>query len=66
MRFSAGAGWTPFTYSFNMAQQPAATVPVGTDGDGLPIGLQLVAARHRDEVVLRPAHALYEAGVAGA
>lgn len=57
-------GWTPFTYPFNMTQQPAATVPVGTDGDGLPIGLQLVAARHRDDLVLRAAHTLYEAGVA--
>ncbi|MEU6252077.1 amidase [Streptomyces sp. NPDC047043] len=56
-------GWTPFTYPFNMTQQPAATVPVGTDGDGLPIGLQLVAARHRDDLVLRAAHALYEAGI---
>ncbi|MFF0157476.1 amidase [Streptomyces sp. NPDC005263] len=57
-------GWTPFTYPFNMTQQPAASVPVGTDGDGLPIGLQLVAARHRDDLVLRAAHALYEAGTA--
>ncbi|MBT3151037.1 amidase [Streptomyces sp. CHD11] len=57
-------GWTPFTYPFNMTQQPAATVPVGTDAAGLPIGLQLVAARHRDSLVLRAAHALYEAGVA--
>ncbi|TQJ88400.1 amidase [Streptomyces sp. SLBN-31] len=58
-------GWTPFTYPFNMTQQPAATLPVGTDADGLPIGLQLVAARHRDDLVLRAAHALYEAGVSG-
>ncbi|MFJ7135643.1 amidase [Streptomyces fungicidicus] len=56
-------GWTPFTYPFNMTQQPAATVPVGADADGLPIGLQLVAARHRDDLVLRVAHTLYEAGV---
>ncbi len=55
-------GWTPFTYPFNLTQQPAATVPIGTDGDGLPIGLHLVAARHRDDLVLRAAHALYEAG----
>ncbi|MFG3102830.1 amidase [Streptomyces sp. NPDC048182] len=53
-------GWTPFTYPFNLTQQPAATVPVGTDGDGLPVGLQIVAARHRDDLVLRAAHALYE------
>ncbi|MCL8012801.1 amidase [Streptomyces sp. AS02] len=57
-------GWTPFTYPFNLTQQPAATVPVGRDGDGLPIGLQLVAARHRDDLVLRAAHTLYEAGIA--
>ncbi|MGW0913302.1 amidase [Streptomyces sp. NPDC002784] len=55
-------GWTPFTYPFNMTQQPAATVPVGTDGDGLPVGLQLVAARHRDDLVLRAAHALMSGG----
>ncbi|CAL9562709.1 Acylamidase [Streptomyces sp. enrichment culture] len=57
-------GWTPFTYPFNLTQQPAATVPVGRDGDGLPVGLQIVAARHRDDLVLRAAHALYEAGAA--
>lgn len=54
-------GWTPFTYPFNLTQQPAASVPVGTDGDGLPVGLQIVAARHRDDLVLRASHALYEA-----
>ncbi|MFG2782469.1 amidase [Streptomyces prunicolor] len=51
-------GWTPFTYPFNLTQQPAATVPVGNDGDGLPVGLQIVGARHRDDLVLRAAHAL--------
>ena len=58
-------GWTPFTYPFNMTQQPAASVPVGVDAQGLPVGLQIVAARHRDDLVLRAAHALYEAGAAG-
>ncbi|UUU33684.1 amidase [Streptomyces sp. CA-210063] len=58
-------GWTPFTYPFNLTQQPAASVPVGVDGGGLPVGLQVVAARHRDDLVLRVGHALYEVGVAG-
>ncbi|WP_086699333.1 amidase, partial [Streptomyces tricolor] len=40
-------GWTPFTYPFNLTQQPAASVPVGVDGEGLPVGMQIVAARHR-------------------
>ena len=56
-------GWTPFTYPFNMTQQPAASVPCGVSGAGLPIGVQLVGARHADAVVLRVAHALYGAGV---
>ena len=47
-----------------MTQQPAASVPCGLDGDGLPMGVQLVAARHRDDLVLRASHALYEAGAA--
>ena len=58
-------GWTPFTYPFNLTQQPAATVPVGNDGDGLPVGLQIVGARHRDDLVLRAAHALSGAGDSG-
>lgn len=56
-------GWTPFTYPFNLTQQPAATVPCGMDADGLPIGVQLVGARHADGVVLRGAEALYAAGI---
>ncbi|MFF3458043.1 amidase [Streptomyces sp. NPDC002730] len=57
-------GWTPFTYPFNMTQQPAATVPCGVDEDGLPIGVQLIGPRHADALVLRAAHALYESGAA--
>ncbi|WP_250298601.1 amidase [Streptomyces sp. A 4/2] len=57
-------GWTPFTYPFNLTQQPAATLPCGVDGAGLPVGVQLVGARHADALVLRAAHAMYGAGVA--
>ena len=52
--------WTPFTYPFNMTQQPAASVPCGFTAGGLPIGLQIVGPRHGDALVLRAAHA-YEA-----
>lgn len=51
-------GWTPFTYPFNLTQQPAATVPVGTDANGLPVGLQLIAARYGERTVLRASAAL--------
>ena len=48
--------WTPFTYPFNMTGQPAISVPCGFTRAGLPIGLQIVGPRHRDEWVLRAAH----------
>ncbi|MDT0634161.1 amidase [Spectribacter hydrogenoxidans] len=50
--------WTPFTYPFNLTGQPAASVPCGFNRDGLPIGLQIVGARHQDAVVLRAAKTL--------
>src|SRR3954451_5338921 len=53
-------GRTPFTYPFNLTQQPAATVPCGFASAGLPVGLQIVGPRHGDALVLRAARA-YEA-----
>lgn len=54
--------WTPFTYPFNMTGQPACSVPCGFTKAGLPIGIQLVGARHRDDLVLRAAHT-YQLGI---
>jgi len=54
----ATVSWIQFTYPFNMTRSPAATVCVGTDHQGLPIGLQLVGPQHADLVVLRAAAAL--------
>ncbi len=53
--------WTPFTYPFNMTGQPALSVPCGFDGEGLPIGMQLVGARYNDALVLRAGHS-YQQG----
>ena len=44
--------WTPFTYPFNMTQQPAASLPCGFTAEGLPVGAQLVGARFSDDRVL--------------
>ncbi|GAA1455371.1 amidase [Nesterenkonia lacusekhoensis] len=52
--------WTPYTYPFNMTQQPGASVPCGVAG-GLPVGLQFVAARTQDALVLRAARAYEKA-----
>jgi aspartyl-tRNA(Asn)/glutamyl-tRNA(Gln) amidotransferase subunit A len=53
--------WTPFTYPFNLTQQPAASVPCGLTPDGLPVGLQIVGPRHADGRVLAAAHAFQQA-----
>lgn len=49
--------WTPFSYPFNLTQQPAITVPCGLTGAGLPVGLQFVGAAYADALVLRAARA---------
>ena len=52
--------WTPYSYPFNLTQQPAIVQPCGFSDDGLPIALQLVAPNHREDLCLRAA-AAYEA-----
>ncbi len=49
--------WTPFTYPFNLTQQPAASIPCGFTKAGLPVGLHLVGPRYADALVLRAARA---------
>ena len=48
---------SPFTYPFNLTQQPAASVPAGLTSAGLPVGLQIIGAKFADQVVLRAARA---------
>lgn len=52
--------WTPFSYPFNLTQQPAASVPIGFSKAGLPLALQIVGPKFADPLVLTAAHA-YEA-----
>ena len=49
--------WTPFSYPFNLTQQPAATIPCGFTKAGLPVGLHIVGPRYADALVLRAARA---------
>jgi Asp-tRNA(Asn)/Glu-tRNA(Gln) amidotransferase A subunit family amidase len=48
----------PFTQLSTLGWLPSITVPAGLSEDGLPIGLQIVAASHRDDIVLRLARIL--------
>ncbi len=52
-------GWAEFSYPFNMAWNPAASVPCGFTAEGLPVGLQIVGRRFDDLGVLQ-ASAAYE------
>jgi len=51
----------PFTQLSTLGWLPSITVPAGFSSDGLPIGLQIVGALHRDDVVLRLARILEQA-----
>ena len=50
-------GWTPFSYPFNLTQQPACSIPCGLTTTGLPIGFQIVGPMFGDALVLRVARA---------
>jgi aspartyl-tRNA(Asn)/glutamyl-tRNA(Gln) amidotransferase subunit A len=67
-RFGANwLAWTPYSYPFNLTLQPAASLPCGLTGAGLPVGLQVVGpvparrpgaagvARLREHPALAPA-----------
>ena len=50
-----------FTAGFNSSGQPAITLPLHWSDDGLPIGVQLVAAFGREDLLLRVAAQLEQA-----
>jgi aspartyl-tRNA(Asn)/glutamyl-tRNA(Gln) amidotransferase subunit A len=53
-----GAMSTPFTMLANLCWNPATQIPAGLTSDGLPVGVQVVARRHRDDICLRLARIL--------
>ncbi len=59
--YARWADWTPFTYPFNLTQQPACSVPCGFTSDGLPVGLQIIGPMFDDALVLRAARAFESA-----
>ena len=50
-----------FTYPFNMTGHAAISLPAGLGDDGLPIGMQVVAERGADRMLLRVAQAFEQA-----
>jgi amidase len=58
--FRAGQ-FVPCCAQFNVTGQPAISLPLSWNGEGLPIGSQLVAAYGREDVLLRVAAQLEQA-----
>ena len=52
--------WCSFCLPANLTGQPAVSVPCGLDRAGLPVGLEVIAPRWHDEVVLEIAGACQE------
>ena len=55
------ASFMPYTAQFNMTGQPAVSLPLHWTPGGLPVGVQLVAAYGREDVLVRVASQLEEA-----
>ena len=55
-----------FTQPISFVGLPVATAPVWTKGERLPIGVQIIAAPWREDLVLRVAYALEKAGIVAA
>jgi amidase len=58
---AAFGGMTAFMTAFDATGQPAVSLPTHQSPDGLPVGVQLVAAYGREDVVFRVAAQLEQA-----
>ena len=56
------SAWAPWTFLYNVTRQPALTVPMPAGSDGLPRSVQFAAAIYRDDLVLRAAWTIEQAG----
>ena len=59
--FSRAVPFSAFTGPFTVSGQPAISLPLHWNGDGLPVGVQLVAAYGREDLLIRIATQLEEA-----
>jgi amidase len=59
--FARGGHFVMFTLPYNVTGQPAVSLPLAWSTDGLPLGVQLVAAYGREDLLFRVAAQLEQA-----
>jgi amidase len=57
--------WIAPAYLITLVSLPAATAPAGLSHDGLPVGMQIVAPRFEEPLILRVARLIHEASGVG-
>ena len=50
-----------YTVLVNIVGLPAATIPCGFDGEGLPVGLQMIGAHNSEQTIINCAAAFQRA-----
>ena len=61
IKLASPLGAVVFTYPINLSGHPAASVRAGFTDSGMPCGLQIIAERHRDDLVLQASYAYEQA-----
>ncbi|HFI0106499.1 TPA: amidase [Streptococcus suis] len=61
--FAESLAWTPFTQQANITGHPSISLPTYVRADGLPIGIQLTAAKGREDLLLQLADQMEAAGL---
>ena len=57
--------WIAPAYLITLVSLPAATAPAGLSGDGLPVGMQIVAPRFEEPMILQVARQIHRASKVG-
>jgi amidase len=57
--------WIAPAYLVTLVSLPAATAPAGLTGEGLPVGMQIVAPRFAEPLILSVARAIHQASGVG-
>jgi amidase len=65
-KFDNYTDWIAPAFLITLVSLPAATAPAGLSRDKLPVGMQIVAPRFEDPLILRVARAIHRASGVGA